>query len=46
MLKNKVNVRATEMELMPHGFLNLNFAMNKGMNEATKCINHMADVMK
>ena len=46
LLKNKVDAKAIELELMPHGFLSLYFPANKGMNEALPCIMHVSDVMK
>ena len=38
LLQNKVDVRATEMAMMPHGYLSIYWVKNQTMNEALDCI--------
>ena len=48
LLKNGVDVKATEIELMPHGFLNFwfPFPLRTGMVEAIPCIEKSINIIK
>lgn len=46
LLKNGVDARATEMDMMPHGYLSIYWVKDRTMNEAKDCIVKSVEILR